>query len=38
MATRSVQEVASFLRKNLPKYHNDEEVELEKFEGEVGRR
>ncbi|CAE7608029.1 unnamed protein product [Symbiodinium natans] len=33
MATRSVQEVASFLRKDLPKYHDDEEVELEEFEG-----
>ena len=33
MATRSVQEVASFLRKDLPTYHDDEEVELEEFEG-----
>ncbi|CAE7446795.1 unnamed protein product [Symbiodinium natans] len=33
MATRSVQEVASFLRKDLPKHHDNEEVELDEFEG-----
>ena len=33
MASRSVEEIESFLRTEEPMYHDDEDVELDEFEG-----